>query len=190
MEDNKPQIVRWFHERNIAKRVASGETISAEEQAENEAALAAVDHAPKQTWGSIFSGRVVGTAAVYASMALVGTPLKKISAHIGQITADNIATPTAHPLVKRITESGTLDAAATAICTSMLYVWSHFLCPPKDTLTPIAANDSITPRTESIPMLVSDTTTNTAHADKLTPTKTYQQHILTTSNELPSIQRL
>ncbi len=137
LENRKPEIVRGMTERSNNKREKWGETIAPEELAHQQELLAQLDKEPKQTWWSLAGGRAFGLAAVYATVWGVGQKnneaLERLTASAGKEMAEAVG---AKELAKSKTMEnylriGFIDMFYSTVSAGGLYVYSHFIRPPK-----------------------------------------------------------
>ncbi len=137
IENHKPAIVRKWQYALNEKRQKKGETISAEELTQQENLLEALDKKPKQTWTSLGLARAASLVGVYAAVFGIGTK-NNIKAEI--MFADAVQNGMKKVGLTNLGESSTAssylrmifnDGFYSAVSAGGLYLWSHFVCPPK-----------------------------------------------------------
>jgi hypothetical protein len=132
LENRKPEIVRWIND-----RMNAGHPPTAEEKAEQDKALQQLDNEPKQTWWSLLGGRAMGLAPVFAVNYLLGegrnTWLQDKSAHYIQkgFGAVGLKKMSESKTVGEYLKLGFVDSFYSAVAASGLYIYSHFINPPK-----------------------------------------------------------
>jgi len=190
-EDNKPQWVRRLHERHVAARAARGNPLSEKEQQEAEVALAVLDKEPKQTWGSILTGRVIGSLGVTVVLGAAALPIRAFSSGLGNFAANALARPATrqHNFINRVGEASVLDAICVSICTGTLYVWTHFLFPPHKKKGAVEQIDPTAPHPEILEPHQTDSTTTTSHAERVKPAGNFRERAVVSeqSNLQPSL---
>jgi|GEM_PF-6415809 len=159
LENRKPQVVRWLHERDVAKEEARGHVFTPEEKAHDQKCLEQLENEPKQTWKSLLGGRAFGLAAVYA--VLLATP--KANERIENFAVKNILKGVDTVGLKTLAKSkkldqylhiGFLDVFYSAVSAGGLYVYSHYIRPPKKANAAVEAKVEepvATPPTEQEP---------------------------------------
>lgn len=182
IEARKPEIVRWLNERNNKKLAQKGYVQTDEERKSQDARLAALEKEPPQNWRSLMGGRVFGLAAVYATLfSLNRTPIvnnesmeKAFSSSLSKIT-EGLG-------MKKLAKSKTFntytgiafyDVFYSMISAGGLYIYSHFIEPPKrkkkaNECEP--SNDKHAVKAEMLAdaaMAITDLTHNTKNHDKL-----------------------
>lgn len=159
LENNKPQHVRRINDWLNKRRTDRGEIISEAELSEQQAHLETLDRAPKQTWASLLGGRAFGLAAVYTVLFGMGTWNEKTEAGAAKYISGGLRwfglkKLSKSPLLEQFIKVGFLDVFYSAVSAGGLYVYSHWVNPPKDysatsSLTPPPAQDPLP--TEAIP---------------------------------------
>ncbi len=139
LEDKKIGIVeRWTNEENAA-REARGETIAPEEKQHQQELLDQLKCEPRQTWWSLMKARAASLVFVYTAVPL----MDKLEANQAMEAAFQKGTKAVAKGMglKKIAESeGFKNASGIAfydgfysmISAGGLYVYSHFIAPPKD----------------------------------------------------------
>lgn len=147
LEKHKPKIVRWIH----SKTAATEPDYTEEKKQHDEAALYELEHAPKQNLSSILGGRAFGLAGVFATVFTMGKAEKSIQTFTTK-TAQNafkvvgLKEIAKSPVAKRLMDISFLDAFYSAIAAGGLYVYSHYINPPKK--KPVGAEE-VSPPLES-----------------------------------------
>lgn len=155
LENRKPKIVRNMVDRANERREAAGEVIPAEELERQQKSLNELDKAPKQTWWSLLGGRGFGLAAVYATMWGITNPnnvrMSEATFKIAKGLTDAVG-------LKKVARSKTLenysriafyDMFYSSVSAGGLYVYSHFIMPPKrKRLNGVAEEEPVLPPLE------------------------------------------
>lgn len=137
LENRKPQIVRTLNDRHNARLEAQGHAPTPEEREHQEQVLGELEREPKQTWSSLLEARFFGLAAVYGAVFGIGTPNnlrmeKFVSETVrdaaGAVGAKSLAKNSAFDKILRLT---TNDMFYSTVSAGGLYVYSHFIRPPK-----------------------------------------------------------
>jgi hypothetical protein len=189
-ERRKEKIVSWINDKINDWRTARGDAPTDAELKEQQAAIAAIATEPHQTSASLWGGRAVGLTANVAASLVVGTErnavmeeavANTISKGLKTVGANKLA---ASERVREFSRIAFLDYGYSIISASMLYLYSHFIHPPKahdeaKTATPAPSageppqpsilpqrKDSLTPR----PELLSGST--------ITPSEALHDHAL------------
>ena len=132
LEKHKAKIVRGMHE-----RAHEGKDLTPEEKAFHEKCLQDLENEPKQTWGSLLEGRIASLAGVYALMFAIGNKnnqamqdgaTKAIMGGFEKIGATKLAK---NQTLSRTINIGFLDVFYSAVSASGLYIYSHWIRPPK-----------------------------------------------------------
>jgi hypothetical protein len=138
IEKNKGKIVRGMYEKRVAKEEASGNIISPEEKARDEDLLQQLEKEPPQSWRSLIEARGASLVGVYAVLFAIGGPrndaLQKVSSDLGLKALDKVGLKTlakSEP-VARVFNLSFVDAFYSMISAGGLYIYSHFIRPPKD----------------------------------------------------------
>jgi len=141
VEDRKASIVeKWTNEDN-AKREACGAAISPEEKMHQQELLDELKAAPKQNWLSLGLGRVFSLATVYGTLfaldkgglndkmekAFSGTVKKGVAGVGFKDLAEN-------KTLGNVLNLGFFEGFYSMISAGGLFVYSHFVVPPKDSI--------------------------------------------------------
>lgn len=132
-EDKKPEWVRFLHQKFGRKDATP------EEVAKTELALVDLDKQPRQTWGSILTGRAVGATAVYVAMGSAGGAINRLAEQEGTALVrilQESSIPAAKKLghwkyAKEMADVTIQDIIAVMTCTSTLYAYTHLFHPFK-----------------------------------------------------------
>jgi len=137
IENHKPAIVRKWQYAINAKREKKGEIISEAERNEQEMLLDKLEKKPNQSWISLGIARAASLVGVYAVLFGIGNK-NNIAAE--KFFADGVQHGMKNAGLKQMGESETTqsylrmifnDGFYSAISAGGLYVWSHFVMPPK-----------------------------------------------------------
>ena len=137
LENHKPAIVRKWHEDHVKRKQAGATPYSAEELAHQEDCLKQLDNAPKQTWNSLIGGRAFALAAVYTVLFGLGNKrneaAEKYSADVILKGIDKIGLKdlAKNKTLANYINVGFLDVFYSMVSAGGLYVFSHFISPPK-----------------------------------------------------------
>ncbi len=139
LENHKPEIVRKWHENHVQKKQASGDPYTPEELAHQQECLKQLEETPKQTWGSLIGGRAFGLASVYT--VLIGMDIGKkrnkaaeeYSAKVILKGLDKVGLKSLskNQTLEKYIHVGFLDVFYSMVSAGGLYVYSHFIKPPK-----------------------------------------------------------
>lgn len=137
LENHKPEIVRRWHEEHVKKKQSSDTPYTPEELAHQQECLRQLDAAPKQTWKSLLGGRAFGLAAVYSVLFGLGNArneaaenysAKVILKGLDKVGAKGLAK---NKTLERYIHVGFLDVFYSMVSAGGLYVYSHYVNPPK-----------------------------------------------------------
>ncbi|MBY0406525.1 MAG: hypothetical protein K2Q01_02445, partial [Rickettsiales bacterium] len=137
LENRKAQIVRSWTEKDCERMEARGTPYTKEEIEHQQECLAKLDKQPPQTWGSLLGGRAFGLAAVYATVFGMGNKRNEAAeAAAAKAIAKGFETVGATTIAKsktleNVVHVGFLDVFYSMVSAGGLYVYSHYLNPPK-----------------------------------------------------------
>jgi hypothetical protein len=137
LEDRKPEIVRSLHEKHVASKEAQGRPYTDEEKAHHEQCLQALEKEPKQSWGSLMEARVASLAGVYGVLFALGNERnEKLREFVANPITKGIEKIGFKEMAKSKTFAQYMQLSAvevfySAVSAGGLYVWSHFVRPPK-----------------------------------------------------------
>ncbi|MGE0754547.1 MAG: hypothetical protein AB7L92_05245 [Alphaproteobacteria bacterium] len=141
IEAHKPGIVRWLNDRNNKKLARKGYVLTDEERTAQEARLQQLEEEPPQNWRSLMGGRVFGLAAVYATLFGLNRTPKINNESMEKAFSKSLSKISEGLGMKKLAESKTFntytgiafyDIFYSMISAGGLYVYSHFIEPPKD----------------------------------------------------------
>ncbi len=137
LEDMKANIVeKWTGEDN-KKREARGETIAPEEKQHQTELLEQLQEAPKQNWWSLLTARAASLVFVYSAVPLIGDKNNKAMEGQFKSFTDKIATSVGAKKLanteafKNASGIAFYDGFYSMISAGGLYIYSHFIAPPK-----------------------------------------------------------
>lgn len=137
LENRKPQIIRGMVERANKRREAHGDMPSEEELAHQLQHLDKLDKEPKQTWWSLGGGRAFSLAGVYLVERGIGGPRNEAMS-IGTtkaiqegIKAAGMKTLAQSKTLENYLRIGFYDMFYSTVSAGGLYIYSHFVKPPK-----------------------------------------------------------
>ncbi len=154
VEDRKNEIVEKWTKEDNQKREAAGEIISAEEKEHQQKLLSQMKAEPKQDWWSL------GTARAFSLLTVYGTLIAFDKIFIKEKSLNQAMEKTFSDTVKKITSAvgfkkfsknqifsnvlnlGFFEGFYSMISAGGLFVYSHFVVPPKKLKTAIAASES------------------------------------------------
>ncbi len=137
LENRKVGIVKWLHERDVAKQEAAGNPQTEEEKAHDAQLFKELEAQPTQSWKSLLGGRAFGLAAVFAATFAIGNSrneaMQKYSADAILKGADAIGLKklAKNETVRQYFYLGFVDLFYSAVATAGLYLYSHTIAPPK-----------------------------------------------------------
>lgn len=137
LENRKASIIRNWTDKDNEDRKLQGKPISHEDQAMQEKQLRELEAEPKQTWRSLFTGRAASLVAVFTAVPLIGDYNKVMESGFKNVTKSAAKSIGFNKIAKSEIFNNASGIAFYDLFYSMisaggLYVFSHFISPPKD----------------------------------------------------------
>lgn len=137
LENRKPEIVRNWTEKQNEKLEKAGHPVSEATKKHQEELLQELEAEPKQNWKSLISGRVFALGAVYAVLHATGKDANEKMANLtAEATSKGVnglgftKVGQSKPF-QNIINTAFYDVFYSAVSAGGLYVYSHFIQPPK-----------------------------------------------------------
>ncbi len=139
IECRKDKVVGKINDWLNARRAANGNPPSEQELKDQQETIAAIAAEPRQTPASLWGGRIVGLAANFLAAHLVGrdrniamenATAETVSKGLNAVGLTNLAKS---ENVKNFSRIAFLDYGYSLISANVVYLYSHFIHPPKYT---------------------------------------------------------
>lgn len=146
IERRKHKVVSGINDWLNSRRAARGDAPSEQELKEQQASIQAIAEEPQQTSASLWGGRIAGLAANFLAAHIVGrdrnivmenATANAVSKGLEAVGATTLAKS---EKVKNFSRIAFLDYGYSVISASVVYLYSHFINPPKYIEKPEAEN--------------------------------------------------